>query len=320
MKIQIDFRSIIIELTTLIYTLFTSLIILLLWDRMSQPWVLLEGRALILMGMVVIYALYRAFPHPVTHIMRYIYPLTILGYWYGDTYEFCRLFPNLDHIFAHADLWLFGCQPSIEFSLLLPQKIWSELFNMGYFSYYLLIAIGVLAPLFTHRKDFERTAFIVVAAFFLYYLIYLFLPVAGPQYYFYAVGQDLIQHGHFPIIGDYFNYHTELGPSPGVEGFFRDLVDATQAEGERPTAAFPSSHVGMSTVLMILLYKNRRYLAALALPFYFFLCCATVYIQAHYLIDVIGGLVTAVLFYYLFDSVWRRYARPNPIMDGKWTK
>ena len=314
MNFKNSLRPMAIELVTLTYTVFTSLVILLLWNRMNEPLRLLEGRALILLGMVGVYLIYRAFPHLLTNALRYIYPLAVLGFWYQDTYEFCRLVPNMDYLFAQADLSLFGCQPSLEFSLAFPQKVWSELFNMGYFSYYPLIALTVLSPLFLNRKEFERTAFIVTAGFFLYYLIYLFLPVAGPQYYFYAVGEELIRNGHFPILGDYFNYHTDLAPSPGVEGFFRDLVDSTQASGERPTAAFPSSHVGMSTMLMILLYQNRRYLCAIALPFYLFLCGATVYIQAHYLVDVIGGLVSAVMFYFLCNGLWKRIGTPGPVM------
>lgn len=317
MNLKFSSRPITIELVTLIYTIFTSLVIFLLWNRMNDPVQLLKGRGLILLGMAVIYLVYRTFPHILTHALRYIYPLAVLGYWYQDTYEFCRLFPNLDYLFAQADLWLFGCQPSITFSQWLPSQIWSELFNMGYFSYYPLIALTILAPLFTKRTDFERTAFIVVTAFFMYYLIYLFLPVAGPQYYFHAVGEPMILNGHFPQIGDYFNYHTELAPAPGNGGFFRDLVDATQESGERPTAAFPSSHVGMSTVLMILLWNNRKYLFLLALPFYFFLCCATVYIQAHYLIDVIGGLATALIFYLFCNWLWTHYGQPSPLMSGE---
>jgi len=83
-------------------------------------------------------------------------------------------------------------------------------------------------------------------------------------------------------------------------------VEMTQASGERPTAAFPSSHVGISTILLILLWQNRLWLFALAIPFYVLLCCATVYIQAHYLIDVFGGFVTAVIFYSIAQWLWER--------------
>lgn len=297
-----------VEACTLLYTLFTSVLILLFWQRMNAPQQLLEGRAFVLVVTAVLWGFSRLRPNKYILLLRYIFPLTLLGYWYPDTYEFCQLFPNLDHVFAAADAALFGCQPSITFAQWLPQKLWSELFHMGYFAYYPLIALTVLAPLFGRKEQFSRTAYVVLASFFLYYLIYLFLPVAGPQYYFHAVGQEVIQSGHFPHLGDYFRYHTELAISPGPDGFFRNLVEATQQSGERPTAAFPSSHVGMSTVLMLLLWRGRRALFFCALPFYFFLCCATVYIQAHYLVDVFGGLVTAVVFYAFTNWLFDRYA------------
>lgn len=296
-----------IEKVTVAYVLFTALLILLFGSNIREPVRLLTGRALVLSGMACTGLFYRLRPCRATRFLRNLYPLTLLGYWYPDTYEFCQVFPNLDHLFATADQRLFGGQPALTFAQVLPGKLWSELFHMGYFSYYPMIFITVLAPLVTDRRLFEPTAFVVLTAFMLYYLIYLFLPVAGPQYYFRAVGPEAVDSGLFPHLGDYFRYHTELRPSPGPDGFFREMVEQTQASGERPTAAFPSSHVGMSTVLMLLLWRNRWWLACAAAPFYVLLCCSTVYIEAHYLVDVFGGLLTAVLFYRL--CLWL-YGRP----------
>lgn len=295
-----------IEKATLLYTAFTTLLIVFLWADMSDVWRLFVGRAFVVGGTVFFLALYKWLPSRLTLLLRYLFPLTLLGYWYPDTYEFCRVFPNLDYVFAEADCVLFGCQPALEFSRRVTQKLWSELFHMGYFAYYPLIALTVLAPLFCNKKYFSKTAFCVLACFFFYYLIYLFVPVAGPQYYFYAIGEGMAHSGHFPQLGDYFRFHTELAPGPGPEGFFHSLVETTQQSGERPTAAFPSSHVGMSTVLLFLLWRTRRWLCLVALPFYVLLCCATVYIQAHYLIDVVGGLVTAPAFLVLAATIYKR--------------
>jgi len=300
-----------IEWATLAYTLLTSLLIVLFRDRMNHPEELLKGRLVIIFFMALIYELYRLRPHAATRFLRNLFPLSLLGYWYPDTYEFCQIFPNLDHVFAHADLALFGCQPSLLFSRALPSKWWSEIFHMGYFAYYPLIFVTVLAPLFTDKRRFEPTAFVVLFGFLMYYVIYLFLPVAGPQYYFQATGTECAAQGCFPALGDYFRYHAELRPSPGPDGFFRSLVEMTQASGERPTAAFPSSHVGMSTVLMLLLWRNNRRIFFCSLPFYVALCCATVYIEAHYLVDVLGGFATAFLFYYLGCTLYRRRVEPG---------
>ena len=98
-----------VELVTLAYTLFTTLLILVFWQRMGNPLALIEGRAMVMAGMALLWCFYRLRPNPYLLFLRYLFPLSLLGYWYPDTYEFCQLFPNLDHAFAAADLALFGC-------------------------------------------------------------------------------------------------------------------------------------------------------------------------------------------------------------------
>ena len=83
------------------------------------------------------------------------------------------------------------------------------------------------------------------------------------------------------------------------------MVEDAKAAGERPTAAFPSSHVGIATICMLLAWRTKnKMLLFILLPFYVFLCMATVYIQAHYAIDVIAGLITGVAFYFIFKWLY----------------
>ena len=166
---------------------------------------------------------------------------------------------------------------------------------------------------FIYRFElFEKLSFVLVTSFFIYYLIYIFVPVAGPQFYFPAIGDDNVAQGVFPSIGDYFNHNQELLPGPGYDhGFFYNLVEGSQQIGERPTAAFPSSHVGISTILMIMAWRGSRRLFACLFPFYVLLCCATVYIQAHYLIDSIVGFVSAFGLYVMVTWMFKRwFAQP----------
>ncbi len=288
-----------IEKIGLIYNLITTCILLFLFKRMDHPGEMLLGRVIIVGIMLALYAIYQWYPCKLATFIRIGFQLSLLAYWYPDTYEFNRLFPNLDHVFASLEQSLFNGQPAVEFAKALPSAWFSEAFNLGYFSYYPMIFTVALFYFLFRYKDFHKTAFILVTSFFIYYLIYIFVPVAGPQYYFPAIGMDEVAAAHFPAIGDYFNYHTELvHPAPGEEwGFFYRLVDASQEAGERPTAAFPSSHIGISTILLILAYKAKKALFFTLLPFYVLLCCATVYIQAHYLIDAIAGFISAFIIY-----------------------
>ena len=303
-----------IEVVSLAYNAFTTLLIVVLHARMDHPGTMLLQRAGIVAATVTLMLLYQHRPCKLTVFLRTVFQLGLLAYWYPDTYEFNRLFPNIDHLFAHAEQALFGCQPAIEFSARCPSLWASEAFNMGYFAYYPMIAAVVLFYFFARYGEFGRTAFVVLASFFIYYLIYIFVPVTGPQYYFPAIGLDNVALGHFPAVGDYFNHHSELLPAPGdSHGLFYSLVEMSQQAGERPTAAFPSSHVGMSTILMMLALRSRcRTLTAALTPFYVLLCCATVYIQAHYLIDALAGFASAFVVYALAATAWRFFTEREP--------
>ena len=254
----------------------------------------------------------------ISTFLRVLAQMAWLPQWYPDTYEFNRSLQNQDHFFAAFEQSLFGCQPSIEFSQALPGALWSEAFNLGYFSYFPMIAILVITIFIKewrnpssltphssfvirhssfvtpHSSAFISVSAIIQTAFFLYYLVYIFLPVTGPQFYFQAVGVDEILQGHFPSLGTYFSSHTEMLPAPGwTDGLFNHLVAMAHEAGERPTAAFPSSHIGISTIVMMLAYRHAPRLLYCLLPLWALLCCATVYIQAHYVVDAIAGLLSA---------------------------
>ncbi|MCC8186160.1 MAG: phosphatase PAP2 family protein [Bacteroides sp.] len=297
-----------VEKISLIYNLLTTILILFMFRQLDHPWVMLWDRALIAFMTFLLMYLYRLAPCKGTAFIRIGIQMALLSYWYPDTFEFNRHFPNLDHVFAQAEQWIFHCQPAVLFWQRFPEMWASEPINMGYFSYYPMI-FGVAIYYFLFRYElFEKFSFVLVTAFFVYYFIYIFVPVAGPQFYFPVIGFDNVAQGVFPAIGDYFNHHTDLVPGPGYEhGFFYNLVKASQQVGERPTAAFPSSHVGISTMLMIMAWRVNKKLFAGLMPFYILLCLATVYIQAHYVIDAIVGFFSAFVLYVVVTWMFKKW-------------
>lgn len=299
-----------VEQISLIYNVLTTLLILVLYMQMTRPGAQLLERMAIVAMTVFLYLLYRKRPCRLTIFIRVAAQMGLLAYWYPDTYEFNRLFPNLDHIFATWEEMIFGCQPALEFCQQCHNIWWSEALNMGYWAYYPMIFLVVFYYFFARYEKFMRAAFIVLCSFFIYYTIYLFLPVTGPQFYFNAIGLEQAAAGNFSDVGSYFLFHSELLPNPdAIDGFFYRLVENAQASGERPTAAFPSSHVGISTILMILAWKANHKLAWGMAPFYVLLCGATVYIQAHYLIDALAGFVSAIIIYFASNGLYRLWEK-----------
>lgn len=292
------------EAVTFGYIILTTILLAILGGRMTDPWAMLLWRGEMLAAFAVCYGLYRWYPCRALYILRMLPTTFALINWYPETYEFCRLWNYQDHIFASIDHTLFGCQPSLEFCKLLDCTFWNEAFSLGYYSYYYMFAVMFFYYYIYRPKECNRMGFVFLTSFFIFYLIYFFLPVAGPQYYFKAVGEECALTGIFPDTGRYLAFHSDLIPLD-VRGIFSRLVEMAQEAGEHPTAAFPSSHVGMSTVTMLLIMRARQWkIFSVFLPLYVLLCCATVYLRAHYVIDSICGFLSAVALYYLMNYIY----------------
>ena len=287
------------EWVIIAYIAFTLLLMVCWWDKQVNPAEMIWMRVRILLFMGAMWLLYRWRPCKLTRLIRVTGLMITLSWFYPDTYEVNRVLPNLDHLFAGWEQQLFGCQPSLLFSQICPWDWFSELMCLGYVSYFPLMVAILLYYFFKRYDEFGMASFVLITSFFIYYTIFVILPVTGPQFYYLAVGTDKIAAGIFPNLTDYFLTHSERMAAPGwSDGFFYHLLDITHDAGERPTAAFPSSHVGVTTVIMLLACHTRsKALVFSMLPFFILMCLSTVYIYAHYLIDVIAGLLTGVLIY-----------------------
>ncbi len=282
------------------YLLLTLIVMAFQWDALVSKEEMIKGRIQYVLITLACWGVYRLIPCRLTMLLRIGVQLSFLSWWYPDTYELNRMLPNLDHLFASAEQAVFGCQPSLLFSQKAPWGWFSELMCLGYVSYFPLIALTTLYYFFQRYNEFLKASFIILTSFYIYYIIFILLPVTGPQFYYLAVGTDQIAAGVFPNVGDWFLTHSERMASPGWSGgLFYHLLDMAHDAGERPTAAFPSSHVGVTTILMMLAFHTRsKRLILTMLPFYILMCLATVYIYAHYAIDAIAGLITGILLYY----------------------
>lgn len=297
---------------TLLYMLFT-------WTKLPNPEPMLWGRFHFFAMTMALWGVYHIYPCRFTLFCRVALQLSMLSWWYPDTFDLNRILPNLDPWFASLEQSLFGFQPALVFSQQWPNPVFSELMYLSYSSYFLLIVAVTLYYLFRRYEEFERTAFVILASFFAFYVIFVALPVTGPQFYYLAAGLDNISHGVFPSVGDYFMSHDQMMEMPGwKDGFFYQFMIHAHNAGERPTAAFPSSHVGVTLILLLLAWRSgSRRLTLFILPFFLLMCLSTVYIRAHYAIDVIAGIAAGAIFYVVLQACWKWGLTPKDFKARK---
>ena len=298
-----------VEWIALGYLVLTLLMMAALWDQLVNPEEMIKGRIRFVLVTLAVWGVYRLFPCRLTMFLRILVQMLFLSWWYPDTYELNRVLPNLDHVFAGWEQAVFGCQPALLFAQKVPWGWFSELMCLGYVSYFPLMTLLLVYYFIWRYQEFQKAAFVVLGSFFAYYVVFILLPVTGPQFYYLAAGTEKIAAGLFPNLGDWFLTHSERMAAPGwSDGFFYHLLDLAHDAGERPTAAFPSSHVGVTTVVMLLALRTRcRWLVFTMLPFYVLMCFSTVYILAHYAIDAIAGLITGAACYLAAMKLSKRW-------------
>jgi membrane-associated phospholipid phosphatase len=222
--------------------------------------------------------------------IRYIFPFALITYWYPETYILggnedglpqSIIISNLDGFLDRLDIKIFGCSPAMEFSKAIPQALVSEIMYFGYFAYYLIFLVMFIYFFFIKPNIAERAMFYCLCSFFIFYIIFIFVPAAGPQFY-YSYPDNQVPEGYI----------------------FSSLMRSIQDWGEKPTGAFPSSHVGLTVIAMILLYEDTlKYFYAI-LPVAIILVASTVYIKAHYLVDVFTAFIIAPFVLALSKSVF----------------
>lgn len=205
---------------------------------------------------------------------------------------------SFDWIFASIDFHIFGYQPAIEFPRYFQKyRMINEMFFFSYFFYYGLVTTGVWILFIRKRYDEAiRTLFIISVSFFIMYVWFIFFPVKGPKYYFIELNRMW-----------YANFRGFL-----FTKVMKGLFDNTNLGG----AAFPSSHVAMALIAFILNWRYNRYLVPVYLPLTILLFISTVYLYAHYFIDIPAGIVTGILLYLFVPLLIKPAQRLATRVDG----
>jgi len=271
------------EFIVVCYILITACYIVVFFNKIDHALLRLTFRFVYFVVMMLVAWYAGKYENKTVDLIRYIFPVSLIMFWYPETsYLNDCFFPVFDKYFAAADSCLFGCQPSMEFSRVAPWRFFSEIMAFGYFSFYLTITFTFFYFYYKFdKKIYEKVSFIFLFSFFVFYVIFIILPVEGPQFYF---AYDKVPAGFL----------------------FYKLLTIAQYYGERGTGAFPSSHIGISLIIIFIFYKYSRKILYVLLPLFVILALSTVYIKAHYVVDVVGGFIIAPILFWLSFKVYKK--------------
>ncbi len=187
---------------------------------------------------------------------------------------------SLDPSLIRLEEWIFGFQPSLEWSRAWPWPWFHELMEFAYFTYYFL-ATAYLVLVFRSGNLKEQARWEMVRSFIrdlgltmlICYTMYTLFPAWGPKYF---------RAGYVEVGG----------------WVFTDIMRHIHENGALLGAAFPSSHVAASMVpwwhTWVNFPRHRWWMTTI----FVLLCMSTVYNRYHYVVDVIAGLILGALVMY----------------------
>ena len=263
--------------SVLLYFAIIELVIIFTKPSLFLDWNFILTRIIFVFAFIFSLVIKNKISNNFFQLLQNILVFALMTFLYKETAMLNTLiFPKIDEFLSNLDQNIFKFQPSIEFSKHFNSLFFSELFYFGYFCYYLLplVVLGILYKFLPQK--IEEFGFILITSFLLYYFTFILIPAEGSQFYF-SFPDNTIE----------------------AKGIFGNMVKLIQKNGEVPTAAFPSSHVGISWIVIFWLYQNFKKSVKYFLPFVVLLMFSTVYIKAHYFVDVVAGFISAPIVFFL---------------------
>lgn len=214
-------------------------------------------------------------------ILRDWMPFLFISFIYENLHDVAKNAMSWDvaGYLYQIDVMIFGVEPTLWIQKYFSPLL-TDLMAISYAQYFFLpLFIMFFLSVQNRRTEFRHMALTISFVFLIGFLCYVFLPANPPRYFI-----------------------TDLYSSPvKLYGLF--LYDRLQSTWDGLSVisggAFPSLHVGISTVALIYAYRLRglsKFYACLwyvYIPLVISLWISTVYLRHHWFIDIVAGWAVA---------------------------
>lgn len=279
------------DIITIAYAVVSGLLLIIGSFKLENTQTRLLIRIAIVAIILVIVLFLDNKTRPILKIIRYFYFLPLLFYFISEgDYMNNLFFPDLDKFMTNFEITIFSVLPGVWLSDILKFKWLADLMSLIYLSYFLLCFYFLVRVYSKHNNQFGLIVFLICMTYYILFIVYIFCPVAGPQYYLVPPDNQIPAGGIFRNFTHWLLIHIDISAS-----------------------AFPSSNALILSLISYLVYLNMRPFLKYILPIAFLIVIATIYLKIHYTIDVIAGVLSFPAIYWLSS---RTYEWINNILNG----
>lgn len=267
-----------IDKLTLLYIAIVGIIILIFGTELESYYLYILLHFLIIIVFLCFYKLSDRFN---LRLLRDWYPLIIVTFLYEETGHLNQIvFKGFwDTFIFNLEQKAFGVDLGLVLYKFFGSRIINEIMYMSYFAYYLIIPVMGFLIYRHNRKMFHYFLISLMTTYYICYLFYIFVPIAGP-----------FEYEHLKINGIIFD----------------KIIHFFYKHGELPGSAMPSSHVAIALIVLIYSKITENYFY-IFLVIFILLTLSTMYLRYHYFVDVEAGILTAIFCFQISLYLIRKF-------------
>jgi membrane-associated phospholipid phosphatase len=263
-------------------------------ERIPQWWWYPLAHALVVLALGIFLLKLPPVPTGWVRFVRWWYPALLIPFIFHELQYLVHQVNSVDidaQLMA-LDYALLGVHPTIWCEHFMVPWI-TEYMQLAYMSFYFLPFI-LCAPLYRQGQflAFRVSLCALLLSYYVSYLLYFLTPAQGPRFY-------LAAYHTLPLTGLWFTTPLQT-MLDALEGIQRD--------------AFPSGHTAIAIIVLVMAARYQRRLFYPLLGMVISLIVSTVYLRYHYVIDVIAGVLLAVLCLGVTRWLYREYGERYPAL------
>ncbi len=291
------------ELYIIAVLLIYSVFCIIFHNRLDSPLQMLNYNFIVFAIILTISILNNIYKdNKIIAITRIIYLAPMIYMMYLNTQFYVKpLNPYLyDNILVGWDKAIFGSDPTAMLSFMHNPYL-TEFLQICYVMFFFLPIFHGIELYFRNKsKELKDLTSQIIFGFLLSYLLYFFMPAIGPRfsiYNFATINSEI--PGVF--VTDFLRHFVNTGG--GVPDGVANPADYVNRD------CMPSGHTMLTLINMLLALKFRSKLRYIIWIIGTGLIFSTIYMRYHYGVDVIAGIVCAVISYKLEPQVRKLLAK-----------
>lgn len=270
------------------------------FSSFSSPWMFL-GLNLAMLGFIyALSAMQRKVKSHHYGLFRNIAIVVILYVIYSQIFDIID-FVNpdiIDETLIAIDRAVLGTDISL-IANQFTHPLLTEVLQIAYFLFFVaMLSQGII--LYQRKDLYDFNYFIrnIIFAFYFSYIGYILFPAIGPRF----------------TIGDFSAISQQLPglwltePIRGLINSAGGITDTLLAAEQVNKDCMPSGHTMMTVINLYLAYRLRLSIRHIILVVSFLIIFSTLYLQYHYLVDVVAGIICAFISLALEPVVARLFA------------